>query len=595
MSRVLRAASALFLLASPATAQQFGQWWWTGHLGLGYKSFENEVQDALVTDYQQQELELGVDVNGYVIHPAVGSFDLGLNFIVSELDGTQTIDTDRYGAHGTLKLFERGKYPLRFFITRESFDYSDLPTEDAFTLLGAPETLTRWGGRARLRAGPLRGSLLGFEHTAYDLLESVQGTDVDDTQFYDWSRTFGDVRHRVRVERRERRLGVANVSYEDYILNLEEGGNLGEAWRWDLNGNGVRRNLEIQDGSQRTFETYFIRNRLLRTVRDRDLLDVRNSHGLTTSGDVSDDRHTLSVFYRWRPRPNWEIGPFTEYSLRSTGDVETTTPRAGLVISWNRTWKDLTAFLSTQGSYASVSRSGGDFAGADESRVAYSFSGNVTHRATERFMEEVEAEVTRNELRLSPGTLLELPDLGVGLTGLGTESKDRLRLTLEQRWRLRMVRVYGEWTSRSSDDVLGSSAFDLESVSGNLTLSGRRWSLQGHMGDTEITREGTAPENLEFLSASASLRPFRFLSLRGSYRKDTRSFELLPSIDAEQKEIYAVVRIGEIALEARAFEYFQESMELTGRTTRGLVVSMSRRFGGLLPVVTGSGRRGSIR
>jgi len=594
--KLTRTALLLSLLAGPATAQEFGQWWWRGNVGVGYKSFQNTLDGTTLADYEQQELEVGLDVNGYVIHPAVGSFDLGFDLFVNQLDGTQTVDTDRFGAHGSVELFQQGKYPIRLFAERQSFDYTDFPTDEPFTLLGAPETLTRWGGRGRLRTGALKGSLFGFERTTYDLLESGQGSgqDIDDTQFFDWSRTFGDIRHRLRVERRERQFGAVDVNFEDYVLNLEEGGDLGEMWRWDLNSNGIYRTLDVGNGSESTFQTYYLRNRFLRPVRKTDLLDIRHSHGITMTDTTSDDRHTLSVFYRWRPRPSWEIGPFGEYSIRSAGDVDVSTPRVGVVVAWNRAWNTLTAFVTSQVSYSTVSRSG-DSGGADESRLGYSFSSSLNHRPTNGFSEELELEMTRDEQRTSPGPLVALPDLGVGLGGLGTQSKERARLTLEQRWRVRSVRAYGEWTNRQSDDMLTTPSFDLESVTGNLVLSGRRWSLRGHVGQTDINRIAQPPERLEFLSATASLRPLRFVQLRATYRTDTRQFELLPSIDSEQTEVEATLELGQIIFEARAFERIQDPMDLDARTSKGLIVSLSRRFGGWLPVVTGDGRRGSIR
>lgn len=591
---VRRLGLILLLLAAPASAQEFGQWWWRGNLGLGYKSFQRTLDGTTLTDYEQQEIELGLDVNGFVIHPAVGSFDLGVDLFVTELDGTQTVDTDRFGAHGNVSLFERGKYPMRFFVERQTFDYADLETDDPFTLLGAPETLTRWGGRGRIRTGPLKGSLLGFEHTAYDLLESAGRTDVDDTQFFDWSRSFGDIRHRIRVERRDRQYGVVNLAFEDYILNLEEGGTLGEAWRWDLNGNGVYRTLGLAGGAESTYETYFLRNRFLRPVRDRDLLDIRHSHGLSSSEALSSDRHSLSVFYRWRPRPAWEIGPFVEYGMRSADGLNVSAPRAGVLVSWNRASESFTTFLTSQVSYGTLSGSG-DNAPPDESQVAYLFTGSLTHRATERFSEEVEIEMSRDELRTSYDPQLDFPDLGVGVSGVGTESNDRFRLTLEHRRREGALSVYGEWSNRESTDMSSAPGFELETMTGNATLSGRRWTVRAFTGETDIRREGRPPERIEFNSASASLRLFRFLQLQASYRMDTRRFELLPALDTEQMELEADLQLGQIILHARAFERVQDPMDLDARTSKGLIISMSRRFGGWLPVVSGDGRRGSIR
>lgn len=593
--RALLLLLPLVLLAAPVVAQEFGQWWWRGSVDLGYKSFTNELDGSTLVDYTQQELELGLDVNGYVLHPAVGSFQVGVDLIVNQLDGTQTIDTDRIGGRGTLELFERGKYPVRLFFERQGFDYSDFPTDDPFTLLGAPETLTRWGGRGRLRTGFLKGSLFGFEHTAYDLLEGVAGRDVDDTQFYDWSRSFGAIRHRLRVERRERRFGVVDLGLEDFIVNLEESGELGGSWQWDLNSNGIYRTLRLRDGNERTFETYFLRNRFLRPVRERDLLDIRHSHGMTMSEGRSDDRHALSVFYRWRPRPHWEIGPFGEYVRRSAGEIEASTPRVGLVVTWNRAWDAVTTLLSGQTSYSTVSRSGNGTGAFDESRFAYALRGSFTHQATEGFSEEVELEMTRDELETSPGRFLELPDLGAGLGGVGIESKDRLRLTLEQRWRSRLLSVYGEWSNRRSDDMLGVPDFDLESLTANLALSGRRWSLRGHAGETELTRQARTPERFEFTSLSASVRPVRFLRLEASYRTDSRRIDLLPTLDSEQLEVGLELQVGQIIFEAHAFERLQDSMELDGRNARGVIVSLTRRFGGWLPVITGDERRGFIR
>jgi hypothetical protein len=83
--------------------------------------------------------------------------------------------------------------------------------------------------------------------------------------------------------------------------------------------------------------------------------------------------------------------------------------------------------------------------------------------------------------------------------------------------------------------------------------------------------------------------------LRASYRADERQVDLGPDIDSERYEAGFDLRFGAFLLQAQAFETQEKLLGGMERSNRGVRWSLSRRFAGWLPVVTGLARRGAIR
>ena len=64
----------------------------------------------------------------------------------------------------------------------------------------SPDTTTRWGARARIRAGALRGVLFSVDRTETDFLDPGTNRGVLDNKIVDWGRHSGRSKHRVRLE-----------------------------------------------------------------------------------------------------------------------------------------------------------------------------------------------------------------------------------------------------------------------------------------------------------------------------------------------------------------------------------------------------------
>ena len=100
---------------------------------------------------------------------------------------------------------------------------------------------------------------------------------------------------------------------------------------------------------------------------------------------------------------------------------------------------------------------------------------------------------------------------------------------------------------------------------------------------------------MRFWAATLTLRPARRLSLAASYRADLRSLALAPDVDAERVEASADLAVGAFVLTGQGFQTTETPQDGPERRNRGVVVTLSRRFGGWLPVVTGLPDGGVIR
>lgn len=595
--RPVRAAAcaglAFLLAAPPAAAQRYGRWWWDGAVGFGQRHRETLVGGERSSRFDQQEIQLDFALNGFVVHPALGDFRLALDLNLADIEGGRVSDSNRLGVDATVNLLPRGKYPSHLFFRQRLFDYGAPETGDAFTLLGLADASTEWGGRVRLRQGPLRGTLLGFEHTAIDFLDPAADTEVQGRHFVDWSGASRRLKHHLRLQRQSRHYGTIDLGIEDYTANFDQRGDLFPGWQWELNGVAVRRDIATA-GFERGSDDLQLRARMIHTLRQDDRLDLRYSLGLSQP-DLVDPRasHALSAFYYRRLGRGWEVIPFGIYSVQSAGGLSLNAPQLGLRLSWRRRGKRFNLHFNTRASYGVVEGEQGGVA-RDDSLTSFGI-GSTLGRNGGKLGQELEIEIAREELRLVREPLIDLPDFGLPNGGLGSEDFARARLTVSHRWDGRSLSLWAEWDRRESSGRLRIEDFEFETLRVSLQLGMRRFNVQGEVGESTGFRQRSGDQEIRFTAASARWSPIRSLSLRALYRVETRELVLLPAIDTERTEAGLTFHLGRLAIEGAAFERIERVGGGAERENMGFRWTITRRLAGWLPIVTGVQRRGVIR
>ena len=140
----------------PASAQAFGQWTWDASAGVRRWGYRNSLGGRSVSSTDQRDIELSVGVRGYIIHPLIGRFGLGVTRAFTDTSGANAIDSRRWGMNADLSLLPQGTYPLQLYARRQRFAYSGSTAEDPLALLQLPENAMSMGGRVAVRRGLLR-------------------------------------------------------------------------------------------------------------------------------------------------------------------------------------------------------------------------------------------------------------------------------------------------------------------------------------------------------------------------------------------------------------------------------------------------------
>lgn len=586
----------LLLFASgPVGAQSFGRWWWEAAVGYGQRAYDNFVDDDLVSKYDQQDLRLGLAVNGFVIDPTVGRFRLGLDLQLSQLEGGRGIDEQRVGGDAALNLFPRGTTPIRLFFEHRLFDFTDFDPLDPFALFGLPDTNTRWGGQLRVRRGLLDGTAVGFERNTVAFLDPEADDDLQDRQYLEWSRGSANTQHYVRLDRVLRQYGAIGFEIEDFTLNLNERFEPAATWNYQLTGTGISRSVVQSVGDQRDSDSFRLRNRLFHPVRQRDLVELNYNLDLfrVESGSTSQGHDGL-LLYRWRPGRSWELAPFAEYIYQRGDELTLRSPRLGLSLTWTRAMRSWDTTWTSRASYGQVELTDAEQS-ADDSDLTLYLTGTVGHGSSDAFRQEWEVELSRNELRIRREPIIGLPELGPELFTLGTEDFARSRLTLSHGLGRRWIRAWGEWILRQATGFATRSDFDAETLTATLRIGGPRFDFGSSLGQTSATQEITGDQEVDSLSVTLGIRPLRALELRAGYRSDMRTLLLAPDVDTQRYDLLVTLRVLGFILEGQAFESSERILEGIERTNRGVIWSISRRFAGWLPIVTGTGPRGEIR
>jgi len=594
--RWLRAAAApatlavCLLAAAPAGAQGFGQWWWEAAVGLEQRNSDSERDGATVNSYRQTDLRVSTKLHGFVVHPAVGNFGVGLDYFTANRKGAT--DSDSLGFNGDLNLFPRGSVPIRLYAVRSLYDYSLSGSGTNVLPLRTPDTSTSWGAEVTARTGSIRGLSAGFDTSTSEF----QGAAGDESQRgrLRWSRSFRNSQHDVLLDRFTRNFGSVDSEVDDLIANLNQRVTLSPTWRWTLRGTGTRREVTRGDRDGSATETAFLRSRLVHDMRERDELDLGTAFGVTSADASSSvENYDVSVLYRWRLAQAWEITPSTRYAMSTSDSITRRAPRVGVTTSWFRRAGSLETNLTANAGYGTVEQE--DSTGTEsQSDASYFVSGSLAHGPGTGMRKTLDVSAGHNQLRVDQVPILELPDLGISGGGLGTDDNRRARLSLSRQWDSQHAGGWIEWSENLANGSL-FGASDRESLTASGQYGNHIYGVTGNLGQVRVTSSGGETQESRNAAANGFWRPKRYLTLRAGYRATFRNLDLSPGIDGERIEAALTIRIGLFDAEAIFFESREELIggEVLKRT--GFNWSIRRRLAGRLPVITGARRRGMIR
>ncbi len=591
----LAALTILLLVPSPARAQEFGRWSWEAILGLGGRSRDTLRDGEAGSTLDERNLGLALGLNGFIAHPAVSRFRLGVDLQFTDTDAGGSLDTDRLGLNGDVEIFPRSPYRGSLHFNRQLYDYSGVLADDPFAVFASPDTLTSYGGRFRAARGFLGGSLLGFDRNSVDFLGAGTEDHEYEREFYDWSRDTADFSHHLRLEHRFRNLGTVDVEYDELRLNLDERGDFSPDLHWTLTGSAVRQESDNFGLGRQQIDDYQLRSRITHDLRDRDVLDVFYEFGTTRPDTRADtESHGLAVSYKWRPNEMWHLGPTASYAWIASDPERIRSPRAGFIAGWDWRRAAWNSAFTAQSTYGVVQR---EMAGTsqDESQLSGSVIGTLGHGDAEGLRKEFELEFASNRLRVTQSGLIPPPGLGLPLPGLGAEDVQRARVSLGHRWDSQYLNAWSDWNRRATIELTTNQEVVTETITAAVQYGAHRFDLKANLAASDVEQVSTGDQSIRSFSVGAVWRPSRSVLVRGSYRFDERRIALAPDIDGNQIEAGIRLHIGLLDFDAA---FIQSDQRLAGGpevTIRSLTWTITRRFGGWLPIVSGPGRRGVIR
>ena len=584
----LLALSLLVAAAPTAGAQRYGQWWWDASAGLTRRQYRNLLDGASLGTRDERDLDLGLRVNGFLLHPALLRFRLGLEASLSSYKARTRLDTRRFGLAGNVNVTPYGAYPLSLYGGRQLYDYSKLTEDDPLNLLGVPDAAWSVGGRLRLRRGVLRGTRLAYDRTSLGFVgDGAFGRSLREDALVEWDRSGRRFERRAHLDRRRQDYGVVDFRQRDWTATYDQRGPLDPRWRWEMFATGLHRDLTYGT-SHSPIDSLRTSQRLIQTGERRDVLDLSYEGGFTRGGGASFQSHLLAGRYRLRRGPEWVVAPFAGYGFQQSGGLRAHVPSAGASATWTRRRGAFDLSLTGGAGYLLLLPT----SGGSDSALGLDFGASLGHGDETRLRTELDLAWTSNRLRRAGESVADLPDLGASLGGTGTEDLFSGRLALRRRWRQFSLYSLSEGTRRDLRARLGTPAARLENLSETLQLGAPRVTLTGNLSGARVG--GGTPQSLHSWYAALSWRPLRLVSLTGSYRADRRTLTLAPSLRGRRYEAQADVRVGAFVLRGQVFDTTEQSAELE-RVNRGFVFSLSRQFAGWLPIVTGPPEGGVIR
>ena len=579
----------------PVAAQEYGQWTWDASLGVRGRHFSNDIQGQETSRTRHTNLGLALGMDGYIMHPAFAHFRLGADFLYTDTT-VQGRDNKAIGLNAALEFLPTSRIPSRFFFADQQFDYFDLSFQDPLISLRSPDRNRNFGGSLNSRRGAFRGMTLAVRRTEISFLDPNSREDVQQQERFEWVRNFGRLAHAFKLEHNARQFGITELDYDDLVGSLDERRPLGERWTWNLNASAFRRK-SISDGlpESRNFLGQ-MNNRFRRDLNTNEWFEIRQRSVRSEQGNINSDMlHGLTLTWNRPLGRGWAIAPFADYS-RLTGNIrQVTAPLLGLTTVWQGQGERLDGTFNASTSFGDVQT---DLATETSSNraIAVLLSGSLGHGVAQGGLrKEITVAVSRNELRLERELVDGLPDPVTPLGGLGLENTFRARGSLRHHRNSRQFLFTGEWRLRESQDALTTVETSAQRLYGTLEYSAGQLQVLADIAGTEVERSLGQDEKLLGAGIRARWQPWRLVALRARYRRDERNLVLTPDIDSDRYEVGADVQLGQTVLRV-GYYVVVNRLEARDNTTRGnLIWSLSRRFGGLLPVRTGKARRGTIR
>jgi hypothetical protein len=588
---LLQSAVALLLAgALPAWAQAYGQWSWEGALGATQRNYRNSLDARSVNSLDERDLELRFGVDGYLLHPALGSFRAEGSAALSSYKSQRRLDTRRWGLDLSLNALPASGHPFSFYVNRQLYDYRNLAEDDPLRVQGVPDAGWSLGGRLRLRQGALRGTRIGFDGDSLGYLGAEQRRATRQEAFAEWDRSTGRFERHVRIERQARSFALAGFETRDWTLNFDQRSTHDRRPRWEMSLVGLSRDLTY-GGQDSRFGSARTSQHLIFGEPAGPTFDLSYDGGFADGGGALSQSHLLLARHRRQPKPQLTLVPFAGYGVQLFGEQQVHGPQVGLAATWTRPLGriDLTLNESLGQSWLFRSRAG---TSGSDSALALTLGLSAGHGSEQGLRKDLDVSWAKNRFRLVGERVAELPDLGTSLGRAAIEDAASARLTLRHRWSWAALHSYGEAARRRPSRADGPSAPTLDTLSETLQLSAGRLALTGNVASVRV--RGPETQSVSSWYAALSWRPLRVLALSGTYRSDRRESALAPPLDGERYELEADLRVGAFLLRGQSYES-QERSSVTHRTNRGLVLSLSRTFAGWLPIVTGAPESGVVR
>lgn len=593
----LRLAVVLSILLSPqiVPAQEYGRWWWEVTAGLAQRNTENIRESETTSSIGQSELRVSTALNGFIVNPAIASFRVVLDSLLTRVGSDRSVASNRFGLGGEISGLPRGKFPFRLYARNRFFSFDDDQMTDPVILLRQPDRGFDWGGGFQVRGGAFRGIRLSVDQSNTYFEDSAVGTEKRARQSLEWQRGGRRLRHRWRLENNDWNSALSPLGIGGTKILVEESAVLGADWLWETNATGQRRRLTYNGNDPSTTDFIDIRNRCFWRAPDADELelhyDVRRMSVGSARGTTSNQ---VGASYRWHAANHWQVTTTAQVNHASSGDSSTLAPRLGLGANWQWTGPAVQLTLSPAASYG---RPKFDAPGStyEQSILNLSVLGVVASGETRGLRKEFEVELSRNDLKLVAEPIEELPDLGISTAGVGVLDWIRGRLTLRHHWDGSRFDSSAEWRRIEQSGAPETGGFTSENLTGNLQFTGRSGSVTASIGRAEASNGPGLEQLTAYYTAGAVYRPWRYLQLRAWYGKTRRQVLLAPDIDGVNYSLGLRYRWGRVYLSGEYFDISDRSAGSSQFTSRGFQLTLSSEFSGLLPVRSILERRGVIR
>jgi len=583
--RFVTTALAFWALAATASAQQYGQWTWDAQIGARQRAHEFMEGEEKVSEIGERDGFLSLGVDGYILHPAVAGFRLGLDTSLVQREGGTAFGSRKLGYRGELRIFPTGAYPIYVHAARQQYSYGDATPGSIGSI---PDDITSFGARVRVRSGPLTGLVARAERLSLTLLGPNGGVESQQNQLADWAGGGKKWQHHYHLERLARTFAASRYRTDDISLLADETYRSAGS-QWTSSSQLIRRSWSSENTRGSSITALRVQNLFLRTLSSTRSWELQQSSGLTLA-DSSSQTHTFGVRYSLATRGHLAFAPFASIGIQTSDGLRVFTQQAGLSATWTAAKGPVSAVLS--GSAASlVLQKDGNGGSPRDSLLTAGAGGSLSFRPRRGVDAQVETYVSRNELRKN-GETIAASSVLVPTGGVGTEDRTQARLTLGRKWRPLGVHLYLDWVAQTTSGDLQVNPYSSETLSSSLQVTLRNFNVSMSAG--RATLEQNRVQELSFVTAAGRVRVARMLSVTGNYREEKRNAVGEPEVDGTRFEGGFSLQLGSYAVEPQAFVSTQGFAGLE-RSNRGYTITIGRGFGGVLPILTGAQRQGVVR